>query len=111
MKEGILVGNGETANLGGPVQSDPWTAMINDHGELPEEDDPIGYGKWNEERENSFQSVASSTRDKVQIRDLKTGKNITLNKDEVILKFREDRMNDVCGFEVINMTKTEIEEK
>ena len=111
MKEGILIGNGETANLGGPVLSDPWTAMIDDHGDLPEEDDPAGYGKWNDERENSFQSVASSTRDKVQIRDLKTGQNITLNRDEVILKFREDRLNDECGFEVINMTTKDAENK
>ena len=103
MKESVLVGNGATANLGGPVHSDPWVAMIDDHGELPEEDDPIGLGNWSEEREASFQSVASSIKDKVQIRDLKTGKNIILSREEVITKFREDRYNDVCGFKVINM--------
>ena len=111
MKEAILIGNGETAHLGGPVHSDPWVTMINDHGDLPEEDDIVGYGTWNDTREASFQSVASSTRNKVQIRDLKTGQNIVLSRDEVILKFREDRLNDKCGFEVINMVNEEPKEE
>ena len=35
----VLVGSGRTAHLGGGlVKSDPWVSMINDHGELPEED-------------------------------------------------------------------------
>ena len=57
-------------------------------------------GKWTDEREKSFQSVASSTKDRIQIRDLKTGKDIVLTRAEVIAKFREDRYNDVHGFDV-----------
>ena len=75
--------------------------MIDDHGEVPEEDqEPIIKGKWTEERENSFQSVASSTKDRIQIRDLKTGADVVLTKAEVIAKFREDRYNDEHGFDV-----------
>jgi len=57
-------------------------------------------GKWTEERENSFQSVASSTKERIQIRDLKTGADIVLTRAEVIAKFREDRYNDAYGFDV-----------
>ena len=98
----ILVGSGRTAHLGGGlVKSDPWVAMIDDHGNVPEEDrDPIIGGKWTEEREKSFQSVASSTKDRIQIRDLKTGQDIVLTRAEVIAKFREDRYNDQHGFDV-----------
>ena len=75
--------------------------MIDDHGELPEEDrEPIIKGKWTTEREESFQSVASSVKDRIQIRDLKTGADIVLTRAEVIAKFREDRYNDEHGFDV-----------
>ena len=104
MHEGILIGNGETAGLGGAVVSDPWVAMINDHGEIPEEEEsrPTIRGMWTQEHEDSFQSVASSTQEKIQIRDIKTGKDIILNRAEVIAKFREDRYNNKLGFKVLN---------
>ena len=57
-------------------------------------------GKWTNEREDSFQSVASSVKDRIQIRDLKTGADIVLTRAEVIAKFREDRYNDEHGFDV-----------
>ena len=97
-----LIGNGRTAHLGGGlVKSDPWVSMIDDHGELPEEDrEPMIRGKWTDEREESFQSVASSVKDRIQIRDLKTGEDIVLSRAEVIAKFREDRYNDEHGFDV-----------
>lgn len=62
-------------------------------------------GKWTEEREKSFQSVASSTKDRIQIRDLKTGQDIVLSRAEVIAKFREDRYYDKHGFDVNDTTE------
>lgn len=42
-----LVGSGRTAHLGGGlVKSDPWVAMIDDHGDVPEEDrEPSKYSR------------------------------------------------------------------
>ena len=103
MREEILIGNGVTANLGGPVTSDPWVTMIDDHGEILEEDrQPTVRGIWTQEHENSFQSVASSNQEKIQIRDLKTGEDRTLSRAEVIVKFREDRYNNDLGFRILN---------
>ena len=98
----ILIGSGRTAHLGGGlVKSDPWVSMIDDHGEVPEEDrEPVIKGKWTREREDSFQSVASSNKERIQIRDLKTGADIVLTRAEVIAKFRIDRYNDEHGFDV-----------
>ena len=101
MDERVLIGGADTAHLGGQVCSDPWVSMIDDHGEIPDAEEEKG--NWTEALEESFQSVASSTKDKVQIRDLKTGQNLVLTRLEVIAKFREDRYNDEYGFKVLNM--------
>ena len=102
LDERILVGGASTAHLGGQVTSDPWVSMIDDHGDLPDTEERDG-DYWTPEMEESFQSVASSTKDKVQIRNRATGENIILSKSEVILKFREDRFNDEYGFQVLQM--------
>ena len=101
MDERILIGGASTAHLGGQVVSDPWAAMIDDHGEIP--DAEAREDSWTQEREDSFQSVASSTKNKVQIRQLSNGENITLSREETIAKFREDRYNDEYGFKVLSL--------
>ena len=104
MDQRILVGGAKTAHLGGQVCSDPWVSMIDDHGEIPDaQEERIVKGHWNQALEDSFQSVASSTKERVQIRDEKTGRNLVLTREEVITKFREDRFNDSYGFKVLNM--------
>ena len=102
LDERILIGGARTAHLGGPVTSDPWLSMIDDYGIIPDAEENENH--WTEEMEASFQSVASSTKDKVVIRNNETGENITLTREEVIAKFREDRYNDEYGFKVLNVT-------
>ena len=95
--ESILIADSNTAILRPVMDSDPWVDMINDFGELPEDHENIR-DEWTEEMEESFQSVASSTKDQFRIFENETGKIVTLPKNEVINKFREDRMNNKTTF-------------
>ena len=97
MFESILMADSNTAILRPKLDSDPWSEMVNDFGELPEDYENIK-DEWTEELESSFQSVASSTKDQFKIFENDTGKTITLAKNEVINKFKEDRMNNQITF-------------
>ena len=93
MMESILIADSNTAILRPKMDSDPWVDMVSDYGELPEDYENIRDG-WTEEMEESFQSVASSTKDQFRIFENETGKMVTLPKNDVINKFREDRLNN-----------------
>ena len=79
------------------MDSDPWVEMINDFGELPEDYENIKKD-WTDEMESSFQSVASSNKEQFQIFETETGRVTTISKNDVIAKFREDRMRNKFTF-------------
>ena len=95
--ESILIADSNTAILRPPMDSDPWVEMIDDFGELPEDYDNIR-DDWTEDMESSFQSVASSNKDQFQIFENETGKVATLSRNDVIAKFREDRLRNKFTF-------------
>ena len=97
MMEAILIADSNTAILRPPMDSDPWVDMIDDFGELPEDYDNIR-DDWTEDMENSFQSVASSNKEQFQIFENETGKVATISKNDVIAKFREDRLRNKFTF-------------
>ena len=97
MFESILMADSNTAILRPKLDSDPWCEMVNDFGELPEDYENIR-DEWTEELESSFQSVASSTKDQFKIFENETGKTLTLPKNEIINKFKEDRLYNRTTF-------------
>ena len=101
MFEGQLIADSDTAFLRPNMSSDPWLDMMNDMGEYPDADDNIREG-WTIDMENSFQSVASSNKDQFVIFEHETGKKLNLIKDEVIAKYREDRIRNKLGFNLVD---------
>ena len=101
MMEGLLVADSTTAILRPEMTSDPWIEMMDSEGNNPEADENIR-GEWTEECEETFQSVASSEKDQFVIFEQETGAKRTLAKDEIIAKFREDRIRNKVGFTIVN---------
>ena len=101
MMEGLLVADSTTAILRPEMTSDPWIEMMDSEGNNPEADENIR-GEWTEECEETFQSIASSEKDQFVIFEQDSGAKRTLAKDEIIAKFREDRIRNKIGFTVVD---------
>ena len=100
MMEGLLVADSTTAILRPEMTSDPWLEMMDGEGNHPEADNNIR-GEWTEEMEDSFQSVASSNKEQFTIFEQESGEKKVLQKDEIIAKFREDRIRNKIGFKIV----------
>ena len=97
MIEGQLIANSDLAIIRPNMSSDPWLDMMDDMGEYPDAEDNIRNG-WTIDMENSFQSVASSNKEQFVIFEQETGNKVNLTKEEVIAKYREDRLRNKFGF-------------